>query len=186
MSDVTPSQDRLAARLFERHGRHVRQYLRGLSGSADVAEDLAQDVFLRVVRGANEYRPQDRERPWLFRIARNAFIDHVRRVGTRPATAALESADGTARAATQDLRVELRRALAELPENERDAFLLAEIGGLSYAEIAETLGVTIPSVRSSIYRARLALRAALARPRPLDPPIHAALPTHTGGKTHDD
>jgi len=178
MSDVTVSQERLAAGLFERHGRHVRQYLRGLSGSADVAEDLAQEVFLRVVRGANEYRPQDRERPWLFRIARNAFIDHVRRIGTRPATTALELADRTARAATQDLRVELRRALAALPDGERDAFLLAEIGGLSYAEIAEALGVTVPSVRSSIYRARLALRAALARPRPL--------PAHIRGERHDD
>ena len=53
----------LSATLFERHGRSVRQYLRALTGSVELAEDLAQDVFVRVVRGADRYEPRERERP---------------------------------------------------------------------------------------------------------------------------
>jgi RNA polymerase sigma factor (sigma-70 family) len=161
---VTPSGERLAEDLFERHGRQVRQYLRGLTGSTDLAQDLAQDVFVRVVRSSDRYSPSDRERPWLFRIARNVFIDHHRRHGSR----AEVSLDGCASSGspTQDLRLEIRRAIGGLPALEREAFLLAQVGGLGYAEIAETLSVTVPAVRSLIYRARLALRSALRRPRP--------------------
>lgn len=76
--------DGLAGRLFERHGRSVRQYLRALTGRSDVADDLAQDVFVRVVQSAGGYEPRERERAWLFRIARNAAIDHRRRAAVRP------------------------------------------------------------------------------------------------------
>ena len=166
----------LAAELFERHGRPVRAYLRALTGSVDLAEDLAQDVFLRVVRGAERYQAQDRERAWLFRIARNTLIDHRRRSAVRPMTVGrpVESARG----ATQTLRLDLSQALARLPDSEREALLMAEIGGLSYAEIAALLGITLPAVRSALYRARMALRANL-----LPPP---ALPAATRGPTDDD
>jgi RNA polymerase sigma-70 factor (ECF subfamily) len=145
----------------------VRQYLRALTGSAELAEDLAQDVFVRVVRGADRYEPRERERAWLFRIARNAALDHRRREAVRPAAAAypLEPMTG----ATQALRAGLRQALAQLPETERDAFLMAELGGLSYAEIATALDLSVAAVRSSLYRARLALRAALTPPSPIAP-----------------
>ena len=169
--------DGLAAGLFERHGRSLRQYLRALTGSVELAEDLAQDVFVRVVRSADRYEPRERERAWLFRIARNAALDHRRREAVRPAGAghALEPATG----ATQAIRASVREALAQLPEVEREAFLMAELGGLSYAEIAAALDVSVAAVRSCLYRARLTLRAALPAPSP-----GGALVTRTD-KDHD-
>lgn len=160
--------DGLAGTLFERHGRSVRQYLRALTGTPDVADDLAQDVFVRVVQSAGRYEPRERERAWLFRIARNAALDHRRRAAVRPQTV------GETREATtvpvQALRSALVEALGRLPDAERDAFLLAELGGLSYAEIAAALDLTPAAVRSALYRARLALRAALPPPGPLGRP----------------
>ena len=165
--------DGLAGRLFERHGRSVRQYLRALTGGSDIADDLAQDVFVRVVQSADGYRPQERERAWLFRIARNAAIDHRRRAAVRPQPAA--EAREPATAPVQALRSALAEAFGRLPEAEREAFLLAELGGLSYAEIALTLDLTPAAVRSALYRARLSLRAALAPPGPV-----ASTTTRTG------
>ena len=160
MSDA----DGLAGRLFERHGRSVRQYLRALTGRSDVADDIAQDVFVRVVRSATGYEPRERERAWLFRIARNAAIDHRRRAAVRP-RAAREMREPTT-APVQALRSTLVEALGRLPDTEREAFLLAELGGLSYAEIADTLDPPPAAVRSALYRARLSLRADLTPPGP--------------------
>lgn len=159
----------LAAALYERHGRSVRQYLRALTGSVDVAEDLAQDVFLRVVRHAHGYEPRERERAWLFRIARNAALDHHRRAAARP-TPGDQPAVATVQA-TQSVRLGVKDALARLPGMEREALLLAELGGLSYAEIGAALGVTVPAVRSLVYRARVSLRASLLPPDPLPAPV---------------
>jgi RNA polymerase sigma factor (sigma-70 family) len=157
--------DGLAGRLFERHGRSVRQYLRALTGRTDLADDLAQDVFVRVVQSAGGYEPREQERAWLFRIARNAAIDYRRRTAVRPRAAGATREPATA--PVQALRSALAEALGRLPDTEREALLLAELGGLSYAEIALTLGLTPAAVRSTLYRARLSLRAALPPPSPI-------------------
>lgn len=159
--------DGLAADLFERHGRSVRAYLRALTGNVELGDDLAQDVFLRVVGSAQRYEPRGRERAWIFRIARTTLIDHQRRMAARPVIADVV-ADPVAPPA-QEVHLDLQRALAQLPETEREAFLMAEAGGLSYAEIALALEVTVPAVRSSLYRACMTLRAALLPPPPLAP-----------------
>lgn len=159
------NDDALAARLFERHSSAVRRYLRRLTGHAEVANDLAQDVYVRVVRGAEGYEPRERERAWLFRIARNVFLDHDKEGRRRP-----RPIDGTVEAATapaQAVRVDLDTALRRLNAIDRDAFLLCEIGGLRYDEIAAQLGLTVAGVRSRIYRTRLALREMLLPPERL-------------------
>ena len=157
--------DALAGRLFERHGRSVRQYLRALTGRSDLADDLAQDVFVRVVQNAGGYQPRERERAWLFRIARNAAIDYRRRAAVRPQTGGATREPATA--PVQALRSALAEALGGLPDADREAFLLAELGGLSYVEIAAALDLTPAAVRSVLYRARLSLRAALTPPGPV-------------------
>lgn len=153
--------DALSARLFDRYAIPVRRYFRRhLSGAAS-ADDLAQEVFVRVVRGAAAYDERERERAWVFRIARNVLLDYQRQRKRRPESAALVEQVGPP---VQSVALDVRRALAALPSEERDAFLLAEVGGLSYAEIADTTASTAAAVRARIYRARLALRAHLMPP----------------------
>jgi RNA polymerase sigma-70 factor, ECF subfamily len=144
--------------LFERHGRAIRLYLRRLTGSDDTARDLTQEVFLRVVRSGPEYGGPAPAAAWLFRIARNLFVDN-RRHSARHPTVPLP-ADASARP-DQELRVDLQQALDALPAPDRDIFLLCEVGGLSYPEIASIVQSTVPGVRSRVYRARQALRARL-------------------------
>jgi RNA polymerase sigma-70 factor (ECF subfamily) len=174
---VTTTPKVEVADLFNRHGRAVRHYLHAATGSAELAEDLAQDVFVRVVRGVGEYEPRERERAWLFRIARNILLDHRRRLAARPSTRRVDTEPAVA--ATQVLSTDLAAALARVPDTEREAFLLAELGGLTYDEIARVLLITVPAVRSCIYRARLALRALLLAPAPIAPQL-------VKGPFHDD
>jgi RNA polymerase sigma-70 factor (ECF subfamily) len=164
--EATTQQATLARRLFDEHGASIRRYFRRLTGDHGEADDLAQEVFLRVVRAAPSYEPAERERAWLFRIARNVFLDGRRREARSPVVDARADA---ATSATQVVRSGIREALATLPTEDREAFLLAEVAGLSYAEIASATGSTVPSVRSRIYRARLALRARLSPPAPEGP-----------------
>jgi len=153
----------LVARLFEQHGPAVYRYFRRSTADPGAAEDLSQEVFLRISRHAGSYEPRERERAWVFRIARNVLIDH-KRAAKRGAT---ESRLEPVAAPTQALHADLQQALAGLAGDDREAFLLAEIGGLTYAEIAVATESTVPAVRSRIYRARLALRERLLPPPPL-------------------
>lgn len=155
----------LAADLFERHGTAVRGYLRRLTGQPALAEDLAQEVYLRVVRGADRYQRRGRERAWVLRIARNVFLDHRKHQARRPT--ARDPATDPAVRPVQVLRTDLNEALQRLDETDRDALLLCELGGLRYDEIATTLGLTVAGVRSRVYRARIALRSTLVPPEPL-------------------
>jgi RNA polymerase sigma-70 factor (ECF subfamily) len=160
-SDAAP----LADRLFERYASSVRRYFRRHLQGSCTADDLAQEVFVRVVRSAETYDDRERERAWVFRIARNVLVDHQRRRNRTPqGTAPIERAV----ASPQFVALDLQQALDALPADERDAFLLGEVAGLSYAEIAAATGSTVAAVRSRIYRARLALRARLMPPRRLE------------------
>jgi RNA polymerase sigma-70 factor, ECF subfamily len=162
MDSVTGTDDGLAAALFEKYRQPLRRYFRFATGSADLAEDLTQDVFVRVVRGVDRYEPRERERAWLFRIARNLVTDHARRQLTRPE--GVDIAVEPISPALQPQQVSIREALARLTDQERHTFLLCEIGGLSYAELADVLGLSIAAVRSLLYRVRLQLRASVLPP----------------------
>ena len=163
--DGPADESALAARMFEQHGSAIRRYLWRLTGDSEVAADLAQDVYLRVVRHAPRYEPRERERAWLVRIARNVFMDHVKlRARSREAGSA---EDVAVSAPAQAVRADLDVALRRLDETDREAFLLCEVGGLRYDEIGTLLGLTVGGVRSRIYRARLALREMLMPPAPL-------------------
>jgi RNA polymerase sigma-70 factor, ECF subfamily len=156
----------LASRLFEQHGRAIHRYLQRMTGDRASADDLAQEVFLRVARAAGTYQPTERERAWVFRIAQNVVLDERKRQQrVPPASTALEPQTRAA----QSVRFGVREALARLPPEDREAFLLAEVGGLTYAEIAAAFDSTVPAVRSRIYRARIALRELLAPPAPAGP-----------------
>ncbi len=151
--------DRYRTRLFA----YVRQML---AGSSQDAEDALQDVFMRAFAGL---RANDRElalRAWLYRVAHNRCIDQIRRpppavgLDSEPLAPAI-SDPVTATEQQEDLR-RLVVDVGRLPEQQRSALLLRELSGMSYAELAETLDLSIPAVKSVLVRARVSLAAASA------------------------
>jgi RNA polymerase sigma-70 factor (ECF subfamily) len=150
-----------AADLFERHHRSVFRFLCRMGGSVADAEDLTQEVFLRVVRALAGYEERELERAWVFRIARNVLLDHRRSQGRAPTAEPIADSHVVRLPLGPTTRLALEEALADLGEAEREAFLMREIGGLGYVEIGAITGATPDAVRSRIHRARLALRNAL-------------------------
>lgn len=162
-------------RLFEEHRHGIFRYLCRLIGQTEPARDLTQDVFLRVTRAGSPATDADGERAWLFSIARNLGLNFLRDGARRHAampTGSTETAPAPSGATTQELSVALSQAIAELPEGERDAFVMRELGGLSYDEIAAASGLTTTAVRSRLHRAReyvvdlMALRQVVMRTTP--------------------
>jgi RNA polymerase sigma-70 factor (ECF subfamily) len=140
-----------------------------LTGNRDDAQDLVQEVLLRVRRGLASYRPEGTLDAWLARITTNAFLDDVRRRRRRP-TQPLEGTTerevpGAPPAdealALQALPDDVQDALRSLPDDFRAAVVLCDVVGLPYDEIAASLGVPIGTVRSRIHRGRALLRDQL-------------------------
>ena len=154
------------------YGRFLYTVAYRLSGNHEDAQDLAQDVLLRVRRGLETYRPGSME-GWLSRITTNVFLDEVRRRRRRPQGAlppdpdrAVPPAPGADVAlAEQTLPDDVQAALVALPEDFRVAVVLCDVAGQSYQEIAEALGVPLGTVRSRIHRGRALLREALGGAR---------------------
>ncbi|HEX4901734.1 MAG TPA: sigma-70 family RNA polymerase sigma factor [Acidimicrobiales bacterium] len=140
-----------------------------LTGNREDAQDLVQEVLVRVQRGLRTYRPGSL-RAWLGRITTNAFLDDARRRTRRPVSALPEDPDAVLPAApdaaeaseADGLPDHVQAALGEVPTEFRVPVVLADVVGLSYTEIADQLGIPVGTVRSRIHRGRLALREALA------------------------
>ena len=145
-------------RFCAEHHDGVFRYLRRVVGAQEPARDLTQEVFLRVARAGVPDTTDIGKRAWVFRIARNLALNHARDTRRRPAGLAV---DPPGVPATQELAVALAGAIGDLPDVDRDVFLLRETAGLSYEEIAAACELPIESVRSRLHRARQALRAAL-------------------------
>lgn len=144
--------------LFAAHRQGVYRYLCRIVGKADAASDLTQEVFLRVSRATLPDTNETGQRAWIFRIARNLALNHLRDGRRRPEPVELVDR-GTS--ATQELQLAVREALAALPEVDRDVFLLRESAGLSYDEIAGACDLTASAVRCRLFRARITLRETL-------------------------
>lgn len=123
---------------------------------------------MRIVQAVGQYEGREREAAWVFRIAHNLLVDHQRRRSRRPAAASSDVDVVTVRDAS--VGVDLKEALGRLEGQDRHAFLLCELGGLRYDEIAGILGLTTGAVRSRIFRARQELRQTLLPPRPVGAP----------------
>jgi len=151
------------------HSARVFRLAYRLTGNRHDAEDLTHDVFVRVFRSLSSYTPGTFE-GWLHRITVNAFLDGQRRRARIRFDPLSEDADPAAPAsagveasfAQRNLDIDVAAALAALPPNFRAAVVLCDLEGLSYEEIAATLGVKPGTVRSRIHRGRALLREALA------------------------
>ncbi len=152
---------------------------RRLTGRATEAEDLVQETYVRVLRGAGKFTPGTDLRAWLFRVLRNAWLDGRRREGRSVVDASADpdavtepSGDGEGLlrgdAELERLRGvvggEIEEALASLPEDARTVVLL-DVEGLTTAEIADVMGCAPGTVKSRLHRARVALRARLSEYR---------------------
>jgi RNA polymerase sigma-70 factor, ECF subfamily len=166
--------------LVRRHDRAILRLLLGMVRSEDVARDLYQEVFLRVHRSLGRFRMESRFETWLYRIATNVCLDHLRRVAASGIGAPEGSAGGTGdddRAATladdrpdsdpertlmrRESRRRIGEALQRLAPRERMVFELRHGQGLTARAIAEILSTSEETVRNCLYRAHRELRALL-------------------------
>ena len=166
---VAPSWDEIV----REHSARVYRLAYRLSGNQQDAEDLTQDTFIRVFRSLSSYTPGTFE-GWMHRITTNLFLDMARRrqrirfdhlsdeVERLPGT----HSDPVDTFDQNNINADVQAALADLPPDFRAAVVLCDIEGLSYEEIASTLGVKLGTVRSRIHRGRLQLREALAHRAP--------------------
>ncbi|MEX0659197.1 MAG: sigma-70 family RNA polymerase sigma factor [Egibacteraceae bacterium] len=166
-ADPRPTWDEVA----ERYGDQVYNVAYRLTGDADDAADLAQDVFVRVYRNLDRYQPGTFD-GWLYRITKNLFLDHVRRrkrVRLEPLPeeewrVPASGDPGPAELVDRGtLEACLERGLAELSVDFRLAVVLCDVQGLSYEEIAGVTGWPLGTVRSRLHRGRRQLRDYLDR-----------------------
>jgi RNA polymerase sigma-70 factor (ECF subfamily) len=145
------------AELVRSHYEPVHRYLARLLGDHALAEDVAQETFVRCYRALHRYQFEGRFTTWLIRVAHNAGIDAIR-ARTRHARLTLE-APRAPQPSEPSTSVELDAALAALPPKLRDALLLVEVVGLRYREAALALSVPAGTVKSRVARAREQLLA---------------------------
>ena len=162
--------------LIERHQALVAGTVARMLGSNSDVEDIAQQVFIRVWKSASRYVPRAKFTTWLLKITRNLVFNELRRTKRR-AQVPLESEASADEPALKDesnpapdaslLEVELRKAIEEaimhLPETQRMAMVLRRYEQLSYEQIAEVLDLSVPAVKSVLFRARTELRSRLSR-----------------------
>lgn len=166
-SDPRPTWDEVA----EEYGPRIYRIALRLTGDADEAADLAQDVFVRVYRNLHRYEPGTFD-GWVYRITKNLFLDRVRRRGrirTQPFGEHERESHASGDPGPADvlerrtLEARLQQALDALPPRYRLAVVLCDVEGLSYEEIAEGTGWPLGTVRSRIHRGRRQMRDALER-----------------------
>lgn len=185
MTAYRAGEVRAFERLLARHEKPVWNFLRRFSRDAEAAEDLLQEVFLRVVKDAQEtaavWKGEAKFSTWLYTIARNLCIDRSRRAAHRQAASLdsggsaeaestetlhdrIASSDAPADAVLADRQAARRidRAVAELPDEQREVFLMREVMEMPFAEIAAVVGASEPTVKSRMRYALEKLRAALA------------------------
>ncbi|WNM25122.1 RNA polymerase sigma factor SigE [Demequina capsici] len=169
-------------RIVEEHSGRVYRLAYHLTGNQHDAEDLTQDVFVRVFNSLSQYKPGTFE-GWLHRITTNLFLDRMRRkkrirfdfmADDDSSVATSDSFDRHERSGQPEdafdmtnLGDDIVAALAELQPEYRAAVVLSDIEGLSYEEIAATLGIKMGTVRSRLSRARAKLRESLAHRAPV-------------------
>ena len=173
--------------LYERHKGPLYRYLQRMCGRREVADDLFQEVWSKVIASRSRYEVRARFNTFLFRIAHNCAVDYFRRSG-RPHERAAQDVDeiaeeiGAAEHERPDaalseaqVRSDFRRALAELPPEQRDVFVLYEESGLTLEEIGRITGVAMETAKSRLRYAVGKLRTALRqhRPRQLEPSVQS-------------
>jgi len=180
VGQVQEGPPKTAEQVFRRYAPRIYSLaLRMLGNEAD-AEDVTQDVLLQVIRKLDTFRGESAFPTWLHRVTVNAALAHRRRRASRDDHLVREPLDRFLDDGSHDAAVKhwslqpdreavdretrdlIEKAIAGLPETYRDVYVLADVEGLSNAEIADMLRTSVPAVKSRLHRARLAMRHALA------------------------
>jgi RNA polymerase sigma-70 factor (ECF subfamily) len=163
--------------LIEKHQTLVAGTVARMLGSSSDVEDIAQQVFIRVWKSARRYVPRAKFTTWLLKITRNLVFNEMRRTKRRPHVPLQSEQPGTEDPPLKDetnlapdesfLESELQQAIEEaiqrLPETQRMALVLRRYEQLSYEQIAEVLDLSVPAVKSVLFRARTELRSRLSK-----------------------
>jgi RNA polymerase sigma-70 factor, ECF subfamily len=175
---VLTGEESLFGVLVRRYQARVVAHVARMVGSREDAVDLAQEIFLKVFQALDRYNPEFKFSTWLFRIAGNAAIDHLRK--RRPRTVPLEIADPESRTGVSSIEhespgldpygelrnvqrgVAISKAIADLPLEFRELITLRHFGGLSYEEIARLKNMPLGTVKNKLFRARVVLKERLA------------------------
>ena len=154
--------------LYNKFRSPLANFLYKMSWDPALVEELLQDVFLSVWRAASRFEARSKVSTYLYTLARNAFINEARKrshrrvaeAGVRtPEEAVVESGDPD----RPEQRVRVRALIESLPEEEREALILAYYNGLPYQQIAEIQGVPVGTIKSRVHRALGRLRQTLKR-----------------------
>lgn len=169
LDDMSDEQLMLACRygsrgafalLFEKYRGPVFHFARRMLRDEAAAEDLSQEVFLKVAGAADRYEPTTRFRTWLFTIARNACLNSFRRPRMAPLAPSApdhRAVDPAAALSRGESERCVEEAISRLPEPLREAFLLRFRHAMDYEEIAQVTGVPVSTARTHVHRARLRL-----------------------------
>ncbi len=166
---VKSGDDEAFSELMRRHYKGVLNYIYKFTNGNDSVEDLTQEVFYRVYKSIDRYQPDAQFTTWLYRIATNLCITHLKK--NKRVESLEEIVDGKGEISDHDyeysradnnvyrkqIKKEINGALKELNEKERVAIILCKYEGFSYNEIAEILGCSVGAVKTHIYRGRIKL-----------------------------
>jgi RNA polymerase sigma-70 factor (ECF subfamily) len=162
--------------LISRHQALVAGTVARMLGSNSDVEDIAQQVFIRVWKSAGRYTPQAKFTTWLLKITRNLVFNELRRskrqarvpIQADPPAEEIPLKDETGQSPDtslleRELQQVIEEAILSLPESQRIALILRRYEELSYEQIAEVLNLSVPAVKSVLFRARTELRARLSK-----------------------
>ena len=166
--------------LFDRYHTPLFNFYTKMTQNRTVSEDLVQDVFLRILRYRQTYRPGTVFRTWIYQIARNARLDHVRKARPEAPLAAEPIAPAPATDSAQQKQEAqlLQRALMQLPEDKREILILSRFQELKYEEIARLMSCEVGAVKVRVHRALRQLRDVF---RELERGTSAKPSDHIGG-----
>jgi RNA polymerase sigma-70 factor (ECF subfamily) len=157
--------------LVNKHTRGLLNLVYRYLGDASRAEDVSQEIFVKVYRARKKYEPKAKFTTWLFRIAVNHCLNEIRSRKNQPSLSAplqdlLEEPEGEkpdARLSRSELQRAVKAAIDALPENQRMAVILSRYEDMSYDEIAEAMGMSLEAVKSVLFRAKENLKMALSK-----------------------
>lgn len=166
MSQVRSGVGEMLGVLFDRYQMPLFNFFYKLTANRTTSEDLVQEVFFRILKYRQSYRPGTPFRAWMYQIARNARVDHFRK--QRPEVAwepAIEPRVIPGDSAQQKQETQmLYRALLQMPEEKKEVLILSRFQGLKYEEIAQLLGCEVNTVKTKVHRALQELRELFHRP----------------------